>query len=152
MQLNLGYRITPKDVVAVVVKTWKYGWPLGIPYGMQKEASGEEYPGYVREVGLALAYQWFLSKGVYVAVHAFNAEQKYVDGEDNKLQNGDQLFMTYRLGYHIQLFNDHFFIERSVAVTHWPINTNVPDSLVVGESKWKNYFLYEPGLHFGHMF
>ena len=37
-QLNFGYRITPKNVVSLEVKTWKYGWPLGIPYGKSYEA------------------------------------------------------------------------------------------------------------------
>ncbi|MGB3849036.1 MAG: hypothetical protein WA958_03660, partial [Tunicatimonas sp.] len=32
-QLNLGYRLTGKDVVSLEVKTWKYAWSLGIPYG-----------------------------------------------------------------------------------------------------------------------
>ena len=32
-QLNFGYRITPEDVVSIEAKTWKYAWPLGIPYG-----------------------------------------------------------------------------------------------------------------------
>jgi len=33
VQLNFGYRITPKDVISIEAKTWKYAWPLGIPYG-----------------------------------------------------------------------------------------------------------------------
>jgi hypothetical protein len=44
-QLNLGYRITPKNVVSVEVKTWKYAWCLGIPYGKSFEATEEKYPG-----------------------------------------------------------------------------------------------------------
>ena len=29
-QLNLGYRITGKDVITLEPKTWKYSWPNGI--------------------------------------------------------------------------------------------------------------------------
>jgi len=36
--------------------------------------------------------------------------------------------MTYRLGCHVQLFKNRFFIEPSVLVTHWPINTTVTES------------------------
>lgn len=151
-QLNFGYRISPKDVVSVELKTWKYAWPLGIPYGDSFEAPEEKYPGYVRSLGVAFAYQRFLWKGAYAAVHAFNARQAYFDDNDNKIQNGYQLFMTYRLGYHIPLFKNRFFIEPSLAMTHWPINTNVPDSFQVLEKKWNNYFLFEPGLHFGVKF
>ncbi|GLR18050.1 hypothetical protein [Portibacter lacus] len=152
VQLNLGYRITPKDVVSIEVKTWKYAWPIGIPYGKYYEAPGENYPGYIREAGIALAYQRFIYKGAYAAVHAFNARQKYVDSEDNKIQIGYQLFMTYRLGYHFQFFKNRLFIEPSIAVTQWPINTNVPESFAAVEKKWNKYFLFEPGLHFGYKF
>jgi hypothetical protein len=152
VQLNLGYRITPKDVVSVELKTWKYGWPLGIPYGPSFEAPEEQYPGYVREAGLALVYQRFWWKGLYTGIHAMNARQTYVDEQGNKIQNGYQLFMTYRLGYHIPLFKNRFFIEPSVAVTHWPINTRVPEAFARLENSWPNYFLFEPGLHFGVKF
>ena len=152
IQLNFGYRITPKDVVSIELITWKTAWPVGIPYGESFEAPEEEYPGYVRSLGVAFAYQRFLWKGAYAAVHAFNSRQSYFDESDNKIQNGYQLFMTFRLGYHIPLFKNRFFIEPSIAVTHWPINTNVPESFKVLEDKWNNYFLFEPGLHFGVKF
>ena len=50
-QLNLGYRFTGKDVASIEFKTWKYAWPLGIPYGEFYEAPGENFPGYIRERG-----------------------------------------------------------------------------------------------------
>jgi hypothetical protein len=150
VQLNLGYRLTPKDVISIEAMTWKYAWPLGIPYGKSFEAEEERYPGYVRETGVALVYQRFVWKGAYAAVHAMSGLQKYVDADNKKIQNGYQLFMTYRLGYHVQLFNNRFFIEPSVAMTHWPINTNVPASFAALEAKWPNHFLFEPGFHFGY--
>ncbi len=151
-QLNLGYRITPKNVLSVELKTWKYGWPLGIPYGSDFEAPEEKYPGHVTEYGIAFVYQHFWWKGLYSSVHAMNTLQKYMDDEKRKIQNGYQLFMTYRLGYHVPLFKNRFFIEPSVAMTHWPVNTNVPEAFAVLERKWPNYFLFEPGLHFGYKF
>ncbi len=151
-QLNLGYRITPKNVVSVEVKTWKYAWCLGIPYGKSFEATEEKYPGYIRSFGVALVYQRFWWKGAYAAVHAMNSLQKFVGEDNKKIQNGYQLFMTYRLGYHFQLFKNRFFIEPSVAFTNWPINTNVPDSFAQIDKKWRKYFLFEPGLHFGFKF
>ena len=81
-----------------------------------------------------------------------NGLQKYIDEDNKTIQYGYQLFMTYRVGYHIQLFRSRFFIEPSVAITHWPINTNVPESFAKLEHKWPNYFLFEPGLHFGIKF
>ena len=58
-QLNVGYRLTQKDVFSVELKTWKYAWSLGIPYGPSFEAPEEEFPGYIREFGFALVYQRF---------------------------------------------------------------------------------------------
>jgi hypothetical protein len=149
VQLNFGYRITPKDVISLEAKTWKYAWPLGIPYWKSFQAPQEKYPGYIRDIGIGLVYQRFLWKGAYASIDAMNCFQQYVDNNNRKIQNGYQLFMTYRLGYCFQLFKNRFFIEPSVAVTHWPVKTNVPESFAAIENKWPNYFLFEPGLHFG---
>jgi len=151
-QLNFGYRITAKNVVSIEAATWKYAWPLGIPFGKSKTATDERYPGFVRTFGVAFVYQHFWWKGAYTSVHAMNALQKYMDEANRRIQSGYQLFVTYRLGYHFRLFKDRFFIEPSLAITHWPINTNVPESFAKLESKWPNYFLFEPGLHFGMKF
>lgn len=152
IQLNFGYRITPKDVVSIEIKTWKYAWPLGIPYGKSFEAPAEQYPGHVRDYGIALAYQRFWWKGVYTAVHAMHAVQRYIGEDHKKIQNGYQLFMTYRLGYHIRLFKNRFFIEPSIAMTHWPVKTNTPQAFAAKEANWPNVFFPEPGLHFGIKF
>lgn len=148
-QLNFGYRITPENVISIEAKTWKYAWPLGIPYGKSRTDPNEKYPGYVRSSGIGLVYQHFWWKGAYTSIDAANMLQMYVDEEDNHIQNGYQLFMTYRLGYQFHFFKNRFFIEPSVAITHWPVNTNVPESFAILENKWPNYFLFEPGLHFG---
>jgi hypothetical protein len=152
VQLHFGYRITPKNVISIEAKTWKYAWPLGIPYGKSFQALGEGYNGYVRAFGIGLVYQHFWWKGAYTSIDAGNMLQTYMDEDNKHIQNGYQLFMTYRLGYHFQFFKNRFFIEPSVAITHWPINTNVPESFARVESKWPNYFLFEPGLHFGIKF
>jgi hypothetical protein len=152
VQLNLGYRITPKDVVSVEVKTWKYAWSLGIPLGESFEAPEEEFPGYIREYGIAFAYQRFWRKGFYTAIHIMNAKQTFVDENNVKIKNGYQMFNTYRLGYQFRFFENRFFIEPSIAITHRPIQSEMPDSFAELSEKWPNYFLGEPGLHFGFSF
>ena len=149
LQLNFGYRITTKDIISIEAKTWKYAWPLGIPYGKSFQAPEEKYPGYIREFGIGVVYQRFFWKGAYASIEAANMFQKYVDKDNREIQNGYQLFMTYRFGYNFNFFKNFFFIEPSVAITHWPIKTNVPESFAEVENKWPNYFLFEPGLHFG---
>lgn len=49
VQLNLGYRLTPKDIVSIEAITWKYSLSLAIPFGESFEADEEKFPGYVRE-------------------------------------------------------------------------------------------------------
>jgi len=149
VQLNLGYRITPDNVVSMELKTWKYAWPLGIPYGDSRTDEIEKYPGYVRSFGIGFVYQRFLWKGAYASIDAMNTLQQYMNEQEQHIQNGYQLFMTYRLGYQFSFFKNRLFFEPSMAVTHWPINTNVPENFASLEKKWPNYFLMEPGLHFG---
>jgi hypothetical protein len=153
VQVNLGYRLTGKDVVSLELKTWKYAWSLGIPYTSKSfEAPETEFPGYIREYGFAFAYQRFLWKGLYAGVHVMNAWQNFVDIDGKKVDNGFQIFNTYRIGYHFKLFNDRFFIEPSIAVTHRPYYTRMPDSFKQLDDQWPKYLLGEPGLHFGYNF
>lgn len=152
VQVNLGYRLTGKDVISVELKTWKYAWPLGIPYGKFFEAPKEKFPGYIREYGFAVAYQRFLWKGLYVAVHVMPSWQNFVNDNGQKIDKGFQFFNTYRIGYHIKLFKDRFFIQPSIAMTHRPFHTKMPASFKVLDDKWNKTFFPEPGLHFGYNF
>lgn len=151
-QLNLGYRITSKDVVFLELKRSRFGWPLGIPWGPSFDAEGEDYPGLVRQNIIGIAYNRFWWNGLYTAVHAMNAFQEYYDESDNKIASGYTLFITYRLGYQIKMFGNRLFIEPSIGLTHWPIKTNTPDAFQEKDNKWPDYFGFEPGLHFGFNF
>ena len=151
-QLNYGYRLTAKDVVSIEAITWTYHAPLGIPYGASHGSLEESYPGSVRGIGLGLSYQRYLWKNFFSAVHATPFVQTYRNHIRERIQNGFQLFCTLRFGYHLKLFRNRFFLEPSIAATYWPINTNMPESFVKVERRWPNYFLFEPGLHFGVKF
>ena len=152
IQLNIGYRLTGRDVVSLELKTWKYAWSLGIPYGKSFEAPQEKFPGYIREYGFALAYQHFWWKGLYTGIHVMNAWQSFVGNDGKKIDNGFQIFNTYRVGFHFKLFNDRFFIEPSIAVTHRPYFTTMPESFKKLDDKYSRFFFGEPGLHFGFNF
>lgn len=145
-QLNLGLRLTPKDSVSVEKISWRYYGPLGIPYGSAKSSREEEYPGSVRSEGLGLAYQRFTEGGFYSAFHALPLDQTFLDPNGNPIGTGKQLFLTLRFGYH---FGKRFFLEPSIAFTHWPVNEGLPAAFQAKEDQWPNYFLFEPGLHFG---
>jgi hypothetical protein len=149
VQLNFGYRLSGKDVISLELKTWKYAWPLGIPFGNTFEAPDLKFPGYIREYGFALAYQRFWWKGLYTGIHVMSAWQSFVNVDGNKIDNGFQIFNTYRLGYHFKLFNDRFFIQPSIAITHRPFHTEMPESFKQLDDKYSKFFFGEPGLHFG---
>jgi len=151
-QINLGYRLSEKDVISLEIKTWRYFEPLGIPYGKSKTDPAENFPGYIRERGFAIAYQRFLWKGLYTAIHSMAAWQSFVNEEGRKFDDGFQIFNTYRLGYHIKLFNGKFFIEPSLAVTHRPYHTTMPEDFGQLDDKWSKLFFGEPGLHIGYNF
>lgn len=152
VQLNFGYRLSPKDAVSIELKTWKYAWSIGIPWGKSYEAPEEKFPGYIREVGFALAYHRFLWKGLYTGIHVMPAWQTFVNDSGMEIDNGFQIFNTYRVGYHFKLFNDRFFIQPGIAITHRPFHTEMPESFKQMDDKWSKFFIGEPGLHFGFNF
>jgi hypothetical protein len=152
IQLNVGYRITPQNVVSFEFKRSIYSWPLGIPWGPSFDAPGLNYPGHVRILAPTLAYQHFWWKGIYTSAHALNAFEKYIDENNRKIGNGYTLYMTFRLGYQLKLFKNRFFFEPSLGVTYWPVRVNTPASFKAVENRWPNYFPFEPGLHFGYNF
>ena len=152
-QLNLGYRITGKDVISLELITWKHAWPLGINpfYNNAYGKPEEKFPGYIREYGIGLAYQRYFWKGFYAAVHATPMWQTYKNENDDKVGNGFIIFNTYRIGNHIKLFKDKFFIEPSLGIAGRPYFTKMPDGFKEKDDKWPKW-TPEPGLHFGFNF
>lgn len=151
-QLNLGYRLSPKDALSLELKTWTYRWSLSIPYGDSYEAPEEKFPGAIKEYGVALTYQHFWWKGLYTGLHVMNAWQSFKNEEGEKIDDGFQIFNTYRAGYHFKFFKNRFFIEPSIAVTHRPYHSEMPESFKQLDDKWSKFFVGEPGLHFGFNF
>jgi hypothetical protein len=95
-QLNLGYRITGRDVITLEPKTWKYAWPNGIhPFFNKAYGKAEEkFPGYVREYGLSVAYQRFFWKGLYAELNVMPTLQTFANENGKKVDNGFQVFNT----------------------------------------------------------
>jgi len=151
-QANFGYRLTGKDVISLELKTWRYYQPLGLPYGRNFNSPEENFPGSIRELGFALAYQRFWWKGLYTGVHVMSAWQSFLDEEATMLDNGFQIFNTYRLGYHFNILKSKFFIEPSTAITQRPCHTEMPESFKQQDDKHLKFFFGEPGLHFGFNF
>ena len=127
VQLNVGYRITPKDVLSFDFKRSIYIWPIGIPFGPSFDKPGLNYPGHARILAPTLGYQRFLWKGVFTSVHALNAFEKYMDKDGKKIGNGYTLYLNFHLGYQLQCFKNRFFFEPAIGCSYWPVRTNVPE-------------------------
>lgn len=151
VQLNVGYRVTPKDVVTVEFKRSIYSWPIGIPFGPSFDAPGLNYPGHARILAPTVGYQRFWWKGVYTSVYALNAFEKYLDMDRSKLGNGYTLYLNFHLGYQFRFWENRIFFEPALGCSYWPVRTNVPTSFEAVERAWPNYFI-QPGLHFGFNF
>ena len=151
VQLNVGYRITPKDVVSFDFKRSIYTWPIGIPFGPSFGAPGLNYPGHARIIAPTIGYQRFWWKGVFTSLHALNAFEKYMDENKKKIGNGYTLYLNFHLGYQFKFFKNRFFFEPAIGCSYWPVRTNVPESFKSVEKKWPNYFI-QPGFDFGFNF
>lgn len=153
-QLDIGYRITGQDIVRISPKTWKYAWPNGIhPFlndAYRKPA--ERFPGYIREYGITLSYQRFVWDGLYVQLDVMPTYQSFVNNAGVQIDEGFQLFNSYRVGYHVKLFNDMFFFQPSVCVTHRAYHTELPNGFKQLDDKWSKFIFPEPGLNVGFNF
>lgn len=153
-QLNLGYRLTGKDVITVAPKTWKYAWPNGIhPFLNDAYYKPEEkFPGYVREYGVTFSYTRFIWKGLFAQLDIMPTFQVFVNEKGKKIDDGFQIFNSYRVGYHIKLFKDKFFFQPSICMTHRAYHTQLPLGFKQLDDKWSKFIFPEPGLNIGYNF
>ena len=146
-QLNYGYRLNQKSNIVVEAITWTVYEPIGT-----YESSDELYPGKLRSYGIGIGYQRFWWKNSYSTVQATPFLLQFIDSENEEIQKGFQLYLQMRLGYRFEFFQNSWFLEPSIAFNYWPIYTNFPTDFEEVEDGAPNYFLFEPGLHFGYQF
>jgi len=149
-EFHFKYKLTPKDKIGVKFATWKLYQPYGIPLWdshIMKES--ENYPGRLRETGIGITYQRMLWKGLFAAVEILPLRKTYLDEDKNKIGNGFKLYTSYHVGYHISFFKNRMFIEPQIHCQYWPIDTNIPQGFKEIESRWNNYFLFEPNIYIG---
>lgn len=153
-QLDIGYRLTGKDIISLSPKTWKYAWPNGIHPFLNKayKQPEEKFPGFVREIGMTVSYQRFFWKGLYAQLDVMPTWQIFSNESGNKIKDGFQLFNSYRVGYHFKFFNDKFFFQPSICMTHRAYHTELPDGFKQLDDKWSKFVFPEPGLNIGFNF
>lgn len=144
--LTYGYRLNKKDRVFAEFNTWKYAEPLGT-----YNKSDEFYPGFVRALGIGFGYQRFHWKGLFTTVQATPFLKKYHHDNQQKMENGFQLYLQLIAGYRFEFFNQRFYIEPAWALKYWPIDTNFPDDFAKIE-KGKPKHIFEPSFNFGFRF
>ena len=148
-EFHFGYKITPKDRIEIKIATWSLFEPMGIPWGPYKMQESEAYPGRLEESGIGITYQRILWKGLFAQIEILPLWKTYLDESEKKIDDGFKLYTSYHLGYHIPMFKNRFFIEPQIHCNYWPIDSKGPQGFEDIESKWNNYFLFEPNLFIG---
>lgn len=144
--LTYGYQPNEKNRYFTEFNTWKYEEPIGT-YG----DSDEYYPGYTRTYGIGFGYQRFHWKGIFTTVQATPFLKQYFDEENEKIQNGFQLYLQLVAGYRFEFFNKRIYVEPAYALKYWPVDTNFPEEFAQVEEGAPNH-IFEPSLNFGFKF
>ena len=149
-ELHFKYNLTSKDRIGLKLATWKLFAPMGIP--MWDPLFLDEnafFPGKLSECGIGVTYQRTLWKGLFATVEVLPLYKTYLDENSTEIGDGFKLYTTFHAGYHIQLFKNRMFIEPQIHCNYWPIDTEAPQNFQERESKWNNFFLFEPNLYIG---
>ena len=148
-EFHFGYKLTPKDKIGIKVATWQLFEPMAIPWGPHKIKESEFYPGKLKERGIGITYQRILWEGLFASTEIYPLWKTYLNENKEKTGSGFKLYTSYHLGYHIPLFKNRLYIEPQVHCNYWPIDSKGPQGFEEKESKWSNYFLFEPNLYIG---
>lgn len=149
-EFHLGYQLTTKDKIGIKVASWKLFAPMGIPmWDPLFQDESEFFPGRLAEFGVGVTYQRMLWKGLFTTVEVLPLHKSYLDENKKEIGEGFKLYTTFHLGYHIRLLKNRFYIEPQIHCNYWPIDTNIPQGFKEIETKWNNYFLFEPNLYIG---
>lgn len=144
--LSYGYQPGERNRYFAEFNTWKYEEPIGT-YGK----SEENYPGYTRTYGIGIGYQRFHWKGIFTTIQATPFLKQYFDEDNEKIQNGFQLYLQLVAGYRFEFFNKRLYVEPAYALKYWPVDTHFPEDFARVEEGAPNY-IFEPSLNFGIKF
>jgi hypothetical protein len=146
--LEVDRSLRERDALVLEAATWTYRAPIGIPYGSSFGDAAEEYPGFVRSVGLAIGWRHNLYRGLNASVRSFHFLQFYCEN-DGPRTTGYQLFLQTRLGWRWAARAPGFWIEPAIAFNWWPVEVGRPASFRAKDGRWPSYFLFEPWLNLG---
>lgn len=148
--IHFGYKVTARDKIGIKAASWKLFAPMGIPmWDPLFRNESEFFPGRLAECGIGVTYQRMIWKGLFAAIEVLPLYKSYLDENKNDIGNGFKLYTTFHAGYHIRLFRNRMFVEPQIHCNYWPVDTEAPQGFRETESKWNNYFLFEPNLYIG---
>ena len=152
-EFHVAYRVSPRDRVGLKAATWKLFEPMGIPlWDSQFRKKSEWYPGRLKESGIGATYQRLLWRGLFSQIEVLPLRKTYLNEDNREIGNGFKLYTSYHLGYQIPMFRNRIYFEPQVHCNYWPIDTHVPRAFKEKDSKWNNYFLFEPNVYIGIRF
>src|SRR5262245_22384208 len=61
--VEVDRRLDDRNALDVVALTWTYHAPIGIPYGSSYGDPAEDYPGFVRSIGVGVGWRRDLYRG-----------------------------------------------------------------------------------------
>jgi hypothetical protein len=144
--VEVDRRVTDRDEVVIEPVTWTYDAPIGIPYGDSYGDATQDYPGFVRSIGVGVGWRRYLYRGLNASARSIHFLQLYQE-RGREQTTGYQLFLQARAGW--RLARRGFWIEPSVACNWWPIEVGRPASFEAMDDRWPTYFLLEPWLNAG---
>lgn len=128
-QVNVGYQLTPKDRLSIEAITWRrcggrllppvYYYPLGIPWGEEGRDSADTASGSRARVQRGSLLPGHADKGSLLVDQRDAVLSALLRRTDEKIDNGLQLYLAARIGYHFRVGHRRF-LEPSVAFTFWP--------------------------------
>jgi len=149
-EFHFGYQLTARDKIGIKAASWKLFAPMGIPmWDPLFRNESEFFPGRLAECGIGVTYQRMIWKGLFAAIEVLPLYKSYLDENKNEIGDGFKLYTTFHAGYHIRLFRNRMFVEPQIHCNYWPVDTEAPQGFRETESKWNNYFLFEPNLYIG---
>ena len=145
--IEVDRKFSAKHELVIEPLTWSYRAPVGIPYGSSFGDSKEEYPGFVRSIGVGVGWRYYLYRGLNVSARGYNFMQIYSE-KNKEREYGYQLFLQTRLGWRLST-SFGLWVEPALAANWWPIEVGRPKSFKEKDDRWPNYFLPELWLNVG---
>lgn len=112
------HHITQKDIISLEVKTIESKWLHGIPCDKSFQTLEKEFLGYIKCNGFAIVNQQFSCENFYTSVNIIRAWQNFVNKNYYKIDNGLQIFNTFRICFQIRLFMKNLYLLNLLWIYH----------------------------------